>query len=75
MFTKIKNWIKEVFTDAAGRPEIKVILGVPITAGAVVYGMMSKDWDGFTKLSMLGGALLGTTAVTDAVIDHGLMGK
>jgi len=66
----MQNLLKHIFTDALGRPEIKTILGVPIAIGAVIYGMISKDWAGFDKLAIFAGGLLGVTAVTDALIDY-----
>jgi len=70
------KFLIEVFTDANGRPEIKMILGVPIIIIAVFYGifssviMNSPDWTGFGALSGLGLALIGTTAVADSLIDR-----
>jgi hypothetical protein len=61
--------IKEIFTDAAGRIEIKMILGVPMFVAAVVYGIIAKDWVGFGALMGSALGLMGITAAGDAAID------
>jgi hypothetical protein len=61
--------IKEIFTDAAGRIEIKMILGVPMFVSAVVYGIIAKDWVGFGALMGSALGLMGITAAGDAAID------
>jgi hypothetical protein len=61
--------IKEIFTDAAGRIEIKMILGVPMFIAAVVYGIIARDWVGFGALMGSALGLMGITAVGDAAID------
>jgi mannose/fructose/N-acetylgalactosamine-specific phosphotransferase system component IIC len=67
----IARFILEIFTDTQNRPEIKVILGVPIIIIAVVYGLVTGDWKvGFLYLSGLGVGLIGGTAITDAVLDN-----
>lgn len=63
------DMIKQIFTDAMGRPEVKIILGVPLAIAAVIYGMISRDWAGFNSLSVFAGGLLGVTAIADALID------
>lgn len=63
--------MKDIFTDAAGRPEIKMILGVPLFLAAVVYGMASRDWAGFGALMGPALGLLGLTTLGDAAIDRG----
>lgn len=70
----IKIFFLELITDAKSRPEIKVILGIPIILSGVIYGLYkgiigSPDWIGFAALSSLGLSLLGTTALTDSIID------
>jgi hypothetical protein len=65
------KFIVEIFTDAKGRPEIKVILGVPILIAAVVYGISSHDWVGFAALSGFAVSLLTATTIADAQIDKG----
>lgn len=66
----MKAFFKEIFTDAAGRVEIKMILGVPLFFGAIAYGIVSKDWGGFGALMTVALALMGLTTVGDAVIDR-----
>lgn len=61
--------MKEIFTDAKGRPEIKMIIGIPLLVAAVAYGMLSKDWLGFGALSGTALALAGLTTAGDAAID------
>lgn len=66
----MKTFFKQIFTDAAGRPEIKMILGVPLFVGAIVYGIVAKDWQGFGALIAVALALMGLTTFGDAVIDR-----
>jgi hypothetical protein len=68
-FSGLWKIIVEVFTDAQGRPEIKNILGVPIIVIAVIYGIKSRDWVGFTALSGFGVGLLVGSTVADSLID------
>jgi uncharacterized membrane protein len=68
---KFTDWIREIFTDALDRPEIKNILGVPIIIAAVVYGLVTRDWVGFGALFGAGSGLLVATTVADAKIDAG----
>lgn len=63
------KFFKEIFTDAAGRPEIKMVIGVPLILGAVVYGVLSKDWAGFGAMAGMGLGLAGLTTAGDAAID------
>lgn len=65
----MKQFFKEIFTDAAGRPEVKMILGVPMAIGAIVYGIVSRDWVGFGALIGTALGLMGLTTLGDAVID------
>lgn len=67
----MRDFLRGLFTDAKGRPEIKVVLGVPIILAAVVYGLASRDWGGFATVSAFGVGLLGGAAVADAAIDKG----
>lgn len=67
----MRDFLHGLFTDAKGRPEIKVVLGVPIILAAVVYGLVSRDWGGFATVSAFGVGLLGGAAVADAAIDKG----
>jgi hypothetical protein len=67
---KLAWFFRESFTDARGRPEIKMILGVPILIAAVVYGFKTGDWkSGFLALSGLGVTLVGGTAIADGFND------
>lgn len=65
----MKQFFKEIFTDAAGRPEIKMIMGIPMFIGAIVYGIVSRDWVGFGALIGTALGLMGLTTLGDAVID------
>lgn len=68
-FIGLWNVIIEIFTDANKRPEIKNILGVPIIVAAVIYGIISRDWVGFTALSGFGVGLLFGSTIADAKLD------
>lgn len=64
----MKNFLKEIFTDAAGRWEIKTILGIPTFLMAVVYAVA-------TRTLQVPGFLMGTALVClgiTAAADHGL---
>ena len=63
--------LSHLVTDAKMRPEIKLILGIPILMASVVYGMVSRDWIGFGALSGVALLLFGITAAADAKIDKG----
>ena len=63
------EFFSHIFTDAAGRPEIKMILGLPLFIAAVAYGMASRDWAGFSALMVPALGLLGLTTLGDAAID------
>lgn len=65
----MKAFFAQIFTDAAGRPEIKMILGVPLFIGAIVYGIIERDWVGFGALIGTALGLMGLTTLGDAVID------
>lgn len=62
-------FIRELFTDSLGRPEPKLILGIPLFIVAVVYTIITKNLSvgGFFMGTAL--SLLGVTAVTDALND------
>ena len=68
---KLITALSHLVTDAKMRPEIKLILGIPILVAAVVYGMVSRDWIGFGALSGVALLLFGITAAADAKIDKG----
>lgn len=63
------KWLGGIFTDALGRPEVKMMLGVPLIIVAVVFGIITRDWVGFGALSGFAVSMLVTTAAGDAVID------
>lgn len=65
----MKEFFKQIFTDALGRPEIKMILGVPMFIGAIAYGIVARDWIGFGALIGTALGLMGLTTLGDAVID------
>ena len=61
-------------TDVKNRPEIKVLLGVPIIIMGVWYGVImglknTPDWGGFLAITGLGTTLVFGAAVTDAIND------
>ena len=66
---KLTSIIKEMYTDSKNRPEAKMILGIPIIIISVIYGILTKDWDGFKCLFGGGCILIGVTAVTDTILD------
>ena len=65
----MKTFFKEIFTDALNRPEVKMILGIPIAIAAVVYGLVARDWIGFAALSGFAASLIFATTAGDAAID------
>ena len=70
-------FLAEIFTDAKGRPEIKMLLGVPaVIVGLVIgalmlLGKVAKDWTGWGAFMGVAVGLIITNAVTDAAIDKG----
>lgn len=75
MWKKFVDWLSEIFTDALGRPEIKIIIGVPaLVAGLIVgllmlLGKVPSEWAGWSIYMAFASGLLVTTAVADAKID------
>jgi hypothetical protein len=67
---KFFDWLREIFTDALGRPEVKMILGVPTFLAAIVYVMITRDLAvaGFVSANAI--SLMGFTALADAGIDR-----
>ena len=71
----MRAFLKGCVTDAQGRPEPKMILGVLFLLLDFVYAVLAiasvAKWDTgiFTAVSVLGGGLVGVTAVTDAITD------
>lgn len=66
---KLKAFLNQVFTDSAGRPEVKVVLGVPLVLAAAIYLLAGGDLARFGALSGVGLSLLGVTAAADASYD------
>ena len=58
-----------LITDAKGRPEPKMILGIPILVAAVVDLLIRRELAVFGALSGLGVALVSGAAIADASID------
>lgn len=67
----MKGLFVHIFTDASGRPEIKMILGVPLFIIAMIYGILSRDWAGFAAMMGPALGLVGLTTLGDAAIDKG----
>ena len=69
------KFFAEIFTDSAGRPEIKMILGVPaIIAGLVTgalgfCGVFAMAWTGWSIYMGFCLGLVTATAVADAHLD------
>ena len=74
---KLCDWLRESFTDAKGRPEPKMILGVFLVLLAVAYGFWAAvinkkpDWTGFSVIAGFGVTLITGAAVADSRIDQG----
>ena len=65
----MKAFFKEIFTDAAGRVEIKMILGVPLFIGSIVYVVIARDIAVFGALMGTALSLMGLSTLGDAAID------
>ena len=72
----VKLWIKEQCTDSFGRPEPKMIIGIPMTILGAISGLLglvniipSFDWSGWSIFMGFSCGLIGVTAVTDAIND------
>ena len=65
----MKAFFAHIFTDAAGRPEIKMILGVPLFIASVVEIFTLRDLAVFGVLMGTSLTLMGITAAGDAAID------
>lgn len=67
----MSDFFKQIFTDALGRPEIKMILGIPLFIGAQIYLIIA----GPAVIAAYGAicgtalALMGLTTYGDATID------
>lgn len=71
----MKEFFKQIFTDAKGRPEIKNVIGIPaVVIGFVLgivrlFGLLSftlADWAVYMGVAI---SLLFVTAAADAAID------
>jgi len=71
----MKKLITDIATDALGRYEIKVLLGVPTFVAGIVYAMVTRDLAVAGFVSGNGLVLLGVTALADAKIDMTKGGK
>lgn len=67
---KVMAFVGHFFTDAKLRPEVKMVIAVPLLIVAVIYGMATKDWVGFGAMSGVSLVLMGITAAGDAAIDR-----
>lgn len=65
----MKKFFIEIFTDALGRPEVKMILGIPAFIVAVVYGAIVRDWIGYAAIMGTALTLIGFVTAGDAAID------
>lgn len=68
--------MKEIFTDAKGRLEIKNIIGIPAIVAGLVMGLLGLfwikiDWTSWSIFMGFASGLIVTTTVADAVIDKG----
>ena len=66
----MKAFFKEIFTDAAGRVEVKMIFGVPLFIGSVVYVVIARDIAVFGALMGTALSLMGLSTFGDAAIDR-----
>jgi hypothetical protein len=66
---KLRELIKECFTDTRGRPEVKMALGVPLILFSVAYLLWKKDLQGSIYIGGLGTTLVGGTAICDSFND------
>lgn len=65
----MKKFIKECFTDTLGRPEPKLILGIPVVIFSIVYLVWKHDLNGSIYIGSLGTTLVGGTAIADSFND------
>jgi len=63
------KFLKDLFTDTAGRWEIKTMVGLLLVIVSVVYAIATRDWDGFTRVAVFAGSFFGLSTATDAIID------
>lgn len=73
---KLREWLRESFTDAKGRPEPKMIMGVVLVLCAIAYAFYSAvikgrgDWTGVSALAGFGVTLMTASAVADGFNDR-----
>jgi hypothetical protein len=63
------QFLKEIFTDANGRPEIKMVLAVPLFFAAIVYVIVTSNLAVFGVLMGTALSLFGFATAGDAAID------
>lgn len=63
------KWLGGIFTDALGRPEVKMILGIPCFITGIVYVISTRDLAVAGFISGNSITLMGFTAVADHKID------
>ena len=61
--------IREIFTDSAGRLEVKMILGVIVFVAALAHVVITRDLAVFAALMGTAMGLFGLTTAGDAAID------
>jgi hypothetical protein len=64
------HFIVECFTDVRGRPEPKMIIGIPLIIYSVVYLVTEKNLQNAIYIGGLGTTLVGGTAVFDSFNDY-----
>jgi hypothetical protein len=64
-----KEFLIGCYTDAAGRPEIKTVLGTLSALTSLVYICATREVAGFVAINTLTGILIGTVAVADDRLD------
>ena len=65
----MRDFLKGCITDAQGRAEAKMILGIALIVFCPVYLIVWKDLSGAEFIGALGGGLIGATAVADGFTD------
>lgn len=63
------KWLGGIFTDALGRPEVKMILGIPCFILGIGYVIATRDLAVAGFISGNAVTLMGLTAYGDAQID------
>jgi hypothetical protein len=65
----MKKFIIECFTDTKGRPEPKMLIGIPLILFSVVYLIWKKDLQGAIYIGGIGTTLVGGSAIADGFND------